>query len=113
GGKIRVLLGNGFTIGAHSQFQYGTLYEQAKQAGLPNHVIELFERYGTTNFEQVLRQLDEGQWLAQHYEMQATNPNRDMGSDYGRLKQALVEAISASHPAVPDAVGRERLRACY
>jgi len=113
GGKVRVLLGNGFSIGAHSQFQYGTLYEQAQQAGLPEHVLELFERYGTTNFEQVLRQLDEGQWLAGHYEMEATNPDRDMGADYERLKQALVEAISASHPAVPDAVGRERLQACY
>lgn len=113
GGKVRVLLGNGFSIGAHSQFQYGTLYEQAKQAGLPDHVIELFERYGTTNFELVLRQLDEGQWLAGHYEMHATNPDRDMAADYERLKEVLVEAISASHPAVPDAVGRDRLKACY
>ena len=70
GGKRHVLLGNGFSIGAHQQFQYGTLYEQAKNASLPDHVIELFERYGTTNFEQVLRQLDEGQWLAEHYRLE-------------------------------------------
>jgi hypothetical protein len=113
GGPVRVLLGNGFSIGAHQQFQYGTLYERAKQAGLPEHVVELFERYGTTNFEQVLRQLDEGQWLAGHYQLEPTNPDRDMTADYEQLKQALVEAISASHPAVPDAVGRERLMACY
>ena len=112
-GPVRVLLGNGFSIGAHQQFQYGTLYEQAKEAGLPDHVVELFERYGTTNFEQVLRQLDEGWWLAGHYELEPTNPDRDIAADYEHLKKVLVEAISASHPSIPDAVGRERLKACY
>lgn len=113
GGRVRVLLGNGFSIGAHAQFRYGTLYEQARAQGLPQHVLEIFDRYGTTNFEEVLRQLDSGQWLAEHYRMQSTDPERDMVADYERLKEALVEAISASHPPFADAVGREKLDACY
>ena len=99
GGKCHVLLGNGFSIGAHEQFQYGTLYEQAKRESLPGHVIELFDRYGTTNFEQVLHQLDEGQWLAEHYRLRATDSKRDMAADYESLKGALVDAIANTHPA--------------
>lgn len=113
GGKCHLLLGNGFSIGAHSQFQYGTLYEQARVADLPDHVVELFDRYGTANFEEVLRYLDEGQWLAAHYRLAPTDDERDMAADYIRLKESLVGAISASHPPYPEAVGRERLEACY
>jgi len=112
GGKCRVLLGNGFSIGAHAAFAYGTLYEQAKAAGLPPHVVEMFDRYGTTNFEEILRLLDEGQWLAQHYRLQPTDPDRDMAADYAAVRDALIDAISNSHPAIPDDVGDARLRSC-
>ena len=104
-----MLLGNGFSIGAHEQFQYGTLYEQAKQASLPDHVIELFERYGTTDFEQVLRQLDEGQWLARHYRLAETDIERDMATDYELLKSALVDAIANTHPAIPNEIDETSL----
>lgn len=113
GGLIRVLLGNGFSIGAHAKFAYGTLYEQARATGLPDHIIELFDRYGTTNFEEILRQLDQGQWLAEHYRLRSTDPGRDMAADYAQLREALVEAISASHPALAADVGLEKLEACY
>ena len=111
GAKRHVLLGNGFSIGAHEQFQYGTLYEQAKRESLPGHVIELFDRYGTTNFEQVLHQLDEGQWLAEHYRLAASDSDseRDMATDYESLKSALVDAIANTHPAMPSDIGEARL----
>lgn len=112
GGKRHILLGNGFSIGAHAAFSYGTLYEQAKAAGLPGHVIEMFGRYGTTNFEEILKLLDEGQWLAQHYKLQATDPGLDMAADYARVRDALVEAISRSHPEIPDDVGDAKLLSC-
>jgi len=111
GGKQHVLLGNGFSIGAHPMFRYGTLYEQARKAGLPKHVHALFDRYGTANFEEVLRQLDEGQWLADHYRMRKTKPKLDMRKDHERVKQALVDAIADSHPPFPDGVGEAKLAA--
>lgn len=89
GGKWHALLGNGFSIGAHEQFRYGTLYEQALDAGLPEHVQILFDRYGTANFEEVLRQLDEGMWFARHYKLKATSRERVMKVDYDALKAAL------------------------
>ena len=82
GGKKRILLGNGFSIGAHDLFRYGTLYEQALKGGITEHVQALFERYGTANFEEVLHNLNEGRWLAEHYSMQKTNPALDMAEDY-------------------------------
>jgi len=111
-GKCHVLLGNGFSIGAHKAFAYGTLYRQAKAAGLPPHVIQMFDRYGTTNFEEILKLLDEGQWLAAHYKLQATDASRDMATDYIAVRNALVDAIANSHPEVPDDVGETKLRSC-
>lgn len=112
GGKRHVVLGNGFSMGAHAAFSYGTLYEQAKSAGLPAHVVEMFARYGTTNFEEVLKLLDEGQWLAQHYKLETTDPSRDMAADYTAVHDALVDAIAESHPAIPDDVGDGKLHSC-
>ena len=97
-GKVHVLLGNGFSIGAHESFKYGTLYEQALNSGLSSHVEVLFERYGTTNFEEVLRQLDEGGWLATHYRLKETDPRLNMIQDYERVKEALVNSIATNHP---------------
>lgn len=100
-GKTRILLGNGFSIGAHESFRYGTLYEQALGSGLSSHVAELFDRYGTTNFEEVLRQLDEGHWIARHYCLQKSDPSLDMIQDHGRVKRALVDSIARNHPEYP------------
>ena len=98
GGKLNVLLGNGFSVGAHDKFRYGSLFEQAKKSDLPNRIEALFDRYGTTNFETVLRHLDEGQWLARHYGLYRRDHQPDMGEDYEVLKEALIEAMGAVHP---------------
>ena len=97
-GRRHVLLGNGFSIGAHKKFRYGSLFDQAKKMGLPDRIEALFHRYGTTNFETVLWQLDEGQWLADHYRLYPRYGQPDMGQDYENLREALVEAMGAVHP---------------
>ena len=99
GRKPHVLLGNGFSMGAHEEFEYGSLYEQARCAQLPPLAVELFEEYGTTNFEGVLRRLDNGIWLAKHYGLDGTDGLREMQDDYEAVKNALVEAIAEIHPA--------------
>ncbi|MDE2920418.1 MAG: DUF4917 family protein [Chloroflexota bacterium] len=97
--KPHVLLGNGFSIGAHPKFEYGSLYEQAREAHLPGRVDELFEEYGTTNFEAVLQRLDIGLWLARHYGMDGLDEYAEMQNDYEETKQALVDSIASIHPA--------------
>ena len=101
GGKRHILFGNGFSIGVHEKFKYGTLYEQALSAGLPSQVQALFTRYGTANFEEVLRMLNEGQWLSDHYHLTQSNPEFDMEQDYLTVKQSLVQSIADNHPAFP------------
>jgi len=111
-GESVLLLGNGFSIGAHPAFKYGTLYEQAVEAGLPDHVQQLFAKYGTANFERVLRQLDEGIWLATVYELSATNPKKSMKRDYRALKKALASAIAKVHPPSRATMDGGILKAC-
>lgn len=108
-GKNHVLLGNGFSIGAHSQFKYGSLYEQAVNSGLSEQITELFSRYGTANFEEVLRQLDEGRWMADLYRLRKSDRSPDMKADYEQLKQALVESIAMNHPEDRGSVEEELL----
>jgi len=112
GDRKHILLGNGFSIGAHGKFRYGTLYEQAKKSGLSEHVQRLFDRYGTTNFEQVLRSLSEGIWLARLYGLKAADPELDMEVDHELIRNALVDAIASVHPASRKAVEDEKLLAC-
>lgn len=106
-GKRHLLLGNGFSIGAHALFRYGSLYSQAQKT-LPERIQGLFDHYGTTNFEQILRHLDEGAWLAKYYGLK----NAALSDDYGTLKKSLIGAISGSHPPFPTAVGEQKLKVC-
>ncbi len=99
GRSRNVLLGNGFSIGAHQQFAYGNLYEQARNAQLPSKVDELFQEYGTTNFEAVLQRLDTGIWLAEHYGMSLVDEFSEMKDDYESTKEALIDSIASIHPA--------------
>ena len=68
---------------------------------MPSHIEELFERYGTANFEEVLRVLNEGQWLSNHYHLIKSNTELDMVQDYLTVKQSLVQSIADNHPAFP------------
>jgi hypothetical protein len=111
GGRLHVLLGNGFSIGANDLFRYGTLYEQARQQGLPNHLDALFRRYGTTNFEEVLRQLDEAAWLSDHYKLVKSDPALDMRRDYELLKEILAQTLASVHPGTRNDVDERRLKA--
>ncbi len=110
--KKHILLGNGFSQGADDKFKYGSLYLQAKRNGLPKQVEALFDRYGTTNFEEVLRHLHEGHWLARHYQLTKSNPKLDMEKDYEKVKDALVNAIATAHPSSRAAVPEPKLIAC-
>ena len=109
GGKKHILLGNGFSIGAHQRFNYGTLYQQAVNSGLSSRIKRLFIRYGTANFEEVLRQLEKGRWLALQYGLGKSRKVRDMAKDYETVKQSLIDSIAANHPASRNQVSARKL----
>lgn len=112
GGKLQLLLGNGFSIDCHTRFKYGTLFEQARKSGLPKHLAELLVRYGN-NFETVLKYLDEGAFLAGHYRLKKDKrTSRDMVKDYQCLKEILIKTISNNHPEYPSKVQERRFQSC-
>ena len=92
--RIHIVLGNGFSIGAHEEFGYDKLYEVALRHDLPPAAVALFDRYGTTDFERVLYQLNETAWLAQEYGHDAD----DIEADYAELKDAFIQAVAEVHP---------------
>lgn len=92
--NAHIILGNGFSIGAHPEFNYGRLYEVAKSRGIPYRAEQLFDRYGTNNFELVLNQLHESAWLAERYGLNASQ----IQEDHEAVKTALIDAIATVHP---------------
>lgn len=60
-GSIRplaLLIGNGFSQEIWKGFSYQSLFEKAKQQGLTQEYIDLFNFLETQNFEEMLRALE-------------------------------------------------------
>lgn len=112
GAKKHILLGNGFSIGAHPLFRYESLYEKACANGLSAHIQAIFDHYGTQNFERVLRQLSEARWMARHYQLSPANHDLDMAKDHRLVRHVLVESITRSHPGTRDQIEDEKLAGC-
>jgi hypothetical protein len=108
GGKTKhVLLGNGFSIGCDPIFSYPSLYDAAVKAGLSERAIAVFGRLGTSNFEGVMRLLDDSHWIAETYELITSN-NSAMLDDVEVIKKTLVEAVAKSHLAHTGLVSDEK-----
>lgn len=90
----QIILGNGFSIGAHDEFGYERLYEVAKEYDLPDAARALFTKYGTCDFEKVLYQLHETAWLTGEY----GNDSSEIDGDYEALKEAFIQSVSDVHP---------------
>src|SRR5687768_11341895 len=73
-GRCHLLLGNGFSIACDPRFNYGSLYEFAKDNGLSSRVLGVFDRLGTNNFEGVMRLLEDANWVAGHYGLTNAGP---------------------------------------
>ena len=103
-----IVFGNGFSIGLESSFSYGCLYDKAKEFGLPDLVIKQFEKYGTTNFERVLKELIEAVWIAELYGLD----NNAMAKDSEKLRSSLLRAISKIHPSRRKNISINRWQSC-
>jgi Domain of unknown function (DUF4917) len=112
-GKTHLLLGNGFSIGCHPLFRYGTLYEQALKGGLSPQIQEVFAHYGTSNFEAVLKALDDLEALARIYKLRKSDISLDAKKDYESLQEALAKAIAAVHPENVGTISHDKYITCY
>lgn len=112
-GTRYLLLGNGFSIACNPIFRYPNLFEFARNHGLSEHVIGVFEYLGTNNFEGVMRLLEDGAFLARHYDLQPHNRSTSsMHDDLESVKNALVSALAHTHLARPGDVPDHRKERC-
>jgi hypothetical protein len=98
GRSPNLLLGNGFSCGVHAAFQYDSLLEVARNIGLPSVAASMFERYGTTNFEAVMRLLEDADWISRQYGAFGGALSSPMLDDLQLVRQALITSISQTHP---------------
>lgn len=90
-----LVLGNGASIALHDEFGYGTLHGIAESRGLLRLTAPIFARLGTTDFEHVLLAC----WYAENVNAALGSPSADITSAYEEVRNALIEAVHAVHPA--------------
>ena len=91
-----LLLGNGFSINIHKNFNYKSLYEHAKHQELNKCDQELFKLLKTENFEYVLRIIKHAELYYECYKTDA-KAELDPTEQYKRIREALVKTIQDIH----------------
>ncbi|MEX0682901.1 MAG: DUF4917 family protein [Dehalococcoidia bacterium] len=109
---VNVLLGNGFSIGAYEGFKYKKLYEEACKEGLGASAQGLFEYFGTANFEDILKRLDDGMWLSDYYGLSFPDGSATMHDDKDNIKDSLTKVIARVHPATKFDLDSKKLVSC-
>lgn len=93
-GWNNVLLGNGFSIGISSNFQYGSLLSIVDEKNIKMYpdARKLFDidKIGTTNFEEVLRVIYHA-YLVNYWNTNAIK------SLYFNVRKSLIEAVNSGH----------------
>ncbi len=107
GGRVFLLLGNGFSIACDPVFRYASLYDQAVEAGLSVRAQAVFERLGTNNFEGVLRLLEDAEWIAGKYEVRPKNLV-GLQEDATIVRRTLIEAVARAHLNHPGEIAEEK-----
>lgn len=112
-GKKHLLLGNGFSIAFKADiFSYSSLYDECiRQKGISNHAIKLFEKIGTTDFEAVIKSLNNAAIVLSAYTKEKKLRNR-IEKDAKELKSALIKLLSLTHPTNPSTISEEQYQSC-
>jgi len=106
-----ILLGNGFSQAWDTEiFNYASLLEVANFEGRELQIRELFTRLNTWDFEAVMRTLLSAQTVAEVYALDQAVISR-IRADQEILKNALLSAVSNSHPRLPSALTVEQYQA--
>jgi hypothetical protein len=90
-----LLLGNGFSINIWERFAYTSLFNVATSGDVdPVLDATMFEKLGTSNFEDVLRAL----YHARIVDEQLNSPQRnEIEAIYSRTKNSLAAAVNFAH----------------
>ena len=110
--KRHLMLGNGFSIACRPTiFTYGSLFEQADFSTAPR-LPAVFETVGTTDFEHVIRLLEDGSRVISIYVSGATEAADHMAEDAETLKDILIRTVANNHPNIPNEIAEEQFWSC-
>lgn len=110
--KRHLLLGNGFSIACRPKiFTYGSLFEQADFSKLPL-VPKVFEALKTTDFEQVIKALEEASKVLPIYSTSLGSAAKLMGEDAEKLKDLLISTVGKNHPNIPNEIDDTQFWGC-
>lgn len=114
GGKISVLLGNGFSMAYDARrFSFTNLLESAKTSGIipeDSELSHLFANLQTSDFEKVIKTLEDGRLVTQIY--QPLFDNEKINSDIKSLKKHLVAVITNNHPDKSTDIPERKSKKC-
>ena len=94
-----VVIGNGASIAIDGRLAYPSLYNAAIDNGhLDAQEQQIFEFFGTQDFEFVLRALSHANSINQHLQIEETST----GDAYQSIKASLIETVRGIHPEYAD-----------
>lgn len=104
-GRRHILLGNGFSISwKDSVFRYDSLLNQAAFDSISVPAIEIFEALDTTDFEYVMRSLNDSSKIIPIYQPNSSEISANMVTDSSKLRDVLVKTIADNHPERPSEI---------
>lgn len=110
--KRHLLLGNGFSIACRPKiFTYGSLFERADFSSVPR-LPAIFEAVGTTDFEHVIKMLEDASRVVTFYSSEAAQAAGEMAADAAALKDILLQTVANNHPNIPNEIADEQFAAC-
>ncbi|MDV7338060.1 DUF4917 family protein [Terasakiella sp. A23] len=96
-----IVVGNGGSRAVSGAFAYRSLLEKARQDGHVNEELtQLFERFKTEDFENLLRKL----WYAQQVNDVLDIESDAIGQAYETIQGALAQAVRSAHCTYTDAL---------
>lgn len=110
--KRHLLLGNGFSIACLPNiFTYGSLFDQADFSSAPR-LPAVFKAVGTTDFEHVIKMLEDASRFVPVYASEAVRAAKEMAADAEALKGRLIQTLANNHPKIPNEIADEQFWAC-
>lgn len=113
-GRKHLMLGNGFSIALFPRiFTYRNLFEKAQEAGkLTERIADVFGLLKTTDFEQVMKSLQDASVLMEVYAKENASLAKRLRKDAERLQDVLAETISENHPNRPYEISDLQYASC-
>lgn len=111
--KKHLLLGNGFSRACRNDiFAYSNLFKEANFDKLSPMAEKAFKILGTTDFEVVMRALQNASALVKLYSSSDKKTSAKLKKDAVGLRDVLVGAIAGKHPDKPSDIEDIKYKAC-